>query len=117
IRWKSTFEKTQRGFLSENELSNLENYQFLSQRLERVRDLFVFSCYTGISYIDLIQLSDDNLAKGIDGYNWIISRRQKTKGAIKVPILEKAQMLIDKYHGHPMALVSGTLFPVITNEK
>lgn len=117
IRWKSTFEKTHRGFLSENELSNLENYQFLSERLERVRDLFVFSCYTGISYIDLIQLSDDNLVKGIDGYDWIISKRQKTKGSIKVPILEKAQRLLDKYQGHPMALVSGTLFPVITNEK
>lgn len=117
IRWKSTFEKTQRGFLSVNELSNLETYQYLGERLERVRDLFVFSCYTGISYIDLIQLSDDNLVKGIDGYNWIISKRQKTKGSIKVPILEKAQRLIDKYHGHPMAMVSETLFPVITNEK
>ncbi len=117
IRWKSTFEKTNRGFLSANELSNLENYPFLGDRLERVRDLFVFSCYTGISYIDLIQLSEDNIAKGIDGYNWIISKRQKTKGSIKVPILEKAQGLIDKYHGHPMAMVSETLFPVITNEK
>lgn len=117
VRWKSTFEKTHRGFLSENELSNIENYSYLGDRLERVRDLFVFSCYTGISYIDIIQLSEDNIEKGIDGYNWIISNRQKTKGSIKVPILEKAQRLLDKYKGHPMAMVSDTLFPVITNEK
>lgn len=117
IRWKPTWEKKEREYLSENELSNLETYYFPIERLERVRDLFVFSCYTGISYADIITLNEYNISKGIDGNNWIISKRQKTKIPIKVPILDKAQELIDKYNGHPMTQITETLFPVITNEK
>ena len=117
IRWKPTFEKTERQFLSANELSNLETYHYPVQRLERVRDLFIFSCYTGISYIDIMQLSKDNIHKGIDGNNWIITKRQKTKTPVKIPLLVKAQELVDKYKNHPMTQISDTLFPVITNEK
>ncbi|ALJ04512.1 integrase [Pseudalgibacter alginicilyticus] len=117
MRWKPTWEKKEREFLSENELSNLETYNFPIERLERVTDLFVFSCYTGISYADIITLNKFNISKGIDGNDWIISKRQKTKIPIKVPILEKAQEMIDKYKDHPMTQITETLFPVITNEK
>lgn len=117
IRWKPTYEKTERGFLSANELSNLETYHHPIERLERVRDLFVFSCYTGISYVDIMQLSKDNIHKGIDGNNWIITKRQKTKTPIKIPLLEKAQELVNKYENHPMTIISESLFPLITNEK
>lgn len=117
VRWKPTFEKKQREFLSENELSNLESYRFPLERLDRVRDLFVFSCYTGISYADLIKLNRDNIHLGIDGGKWIMTKRQKTKTSVKVPLLNKAQELIDKYDGHPITQVTETLLPVITNEK
>ncbi|WP_339917301.1 site-specific integrase [Yeosuana marina] len=117
IRWKPTFEKREREFLSVNELSNLETYRFPIERLERVRDLFVFSCYTGISYADIIALTESNILVGIDGLNWIITKRQKTKTPIKVPILDTAQELISKYHNHPMAVITETLFPVISNAK
>ncbi|WP_166964699.1 site-specific integrase [Yeosuana marina] len=117
MRWKPTWEKKEREFLSENELSNLETYYFPIERLERVRDLFVFSCYTGISYADIITLNDSNILKGIDGNNWVVSKRQKTKIPIKVPLLDKAEELIEKYKGHPMTQITETLFPVITNEK
>jgi len=116
-RWKPMFEKTYRQFLTENELSNLETYEFISERLDRVRDLFVFSCYTGIAYADIMNLTRNNLLPGIDGNNWIITSRQKTKTLVKVPILQKAQFLIYKYSEHPMTKVTGTLFPIITNEK
>lgn len=116
-RWKNTFEKRERQFLSANELSNLETYEFPVERLERVRDLFVFSCYTGISYIDIMKLTTDNISMGIDRNNWIITKRQKTKSPIKVPLLDPAIELIKKYGNHPMTIMSGTLFPVITNEK
>lgn len=117
VRWKPTWDKREREFLPENELSNLENYYFPIERLERVRDLFVFSCYTGISYVDIIKLTPDNVSKGIDGNNWIITNRQKTKATVKVPLLDKAEELISKYDGHPMTQVTRTLFPTITNEK
>ena len=117
IRWKPTFEKTNREFLSDCELSNIESHEFISERLERVRDLFVFSCYTGISYSDIMNLTKGHIHLGIDGNNWIITKRQKTNIIVKVPILEKAQYLIDKYSTHPITKVTGTLFPIITNEK
>lgn len=117
MRWKPTWEKKEREFLSENELSNLETYYFPIERLERVRDLFVFSCYTGINYADIITLNDSNIHKGIDGSNWVISKRQKTKIPIKVPLLDKAEELIEKYKENPMTKLTETLFPVITNEK
>lgn len=117
VRWKPTFERKQREFLSENELSNLESYRFPLERLDRVRDLFVFSCYTGICYADLIKLTQDNIHLGIDGGKWIMTTRQKTKTSVKVPLLDKAQELIDKYTNHPITQVTATLLPVITNEK
>ena len=117
IRWKPTFERTNREFLSDNELSNIESHEFISERLDRVRDLFVFSCYTGISYSDIMNLTKDHIHLGIDGNNWIITKRQKTNITVKVPILEKAQILINKYSSHPMTQVTESLFPLITNEK
>jgi integrase/recombinase XerD len=117
VRWKPVYEKRERPFLTENELSNIETYDFLIERLERVRDLFVFSCYTGIAYVDLMSLTHDNIIKGIDGNDWIFTNRQKTKVPVKVPLLAKAQRLIDTYQNHPMTQITETLFPVITNEK
>ena len=99
------------------QLSNLETYEFPLERLERVRDLFVLSCYTGISYVDVMKLTLSNVSMGIDGNNWIFTKRQKTKVPIKVPLLEPALELIRKYSSHPITMITGTLLPVITNEK
>lgn len=117
IRWKPTFEQKQRDFLGQNELSNLETYHFPIDRLDRVRDLFVFSCYTGISYSDIMGLTKNNLIIGMDGKSWIATKRLKTKTTVRVPLLEPAQKILDKYEGHPVTIHSGTLLPKITNEK
>lgn len=117
IRWKPTFEQKQRDFLGQNELSNLETYHFPIDRLDRVRDLFVFSCYTGISYSDIMGLTKNNLIIGMDGKSWIATKRLKTKTTVRVPLLEPAQKILDKYEGHPVTMHSGTLLPKITNEK
>lgn len=117
VRWKPIFEKREREFLSKVELDNMELQKFELKRLERVRDLFIFSCYTGISYIDIMNLTQDNISIGIDSSNWIFTQRQKTKAKVKIPLLPKAQELVNKYINHPMTINSGTLFPKITNEK
>jgi site-specific recombinase XerD len=116
-RWKTTFEKREREFLSPNELSNLETYEFPLERLDRVRDLFVFSCYTGISYVDIMGLTLVHISMGIDGNNWIFTKRQKTKTPIKIPLLDPALELIKKYANHPVTQITGSLLPIITNEK
>ncbi len=117
LRWKPTFEQKQREFLSQNELNNLETYHFPIDRLDRVRDLFVFSCYTGISYSDIMVLSKNNLIIGMDGNSWIATKRLKTKTSVRVPLLEPAKKILDKYENHPVTAHSGTLLPKITNEK
>jgi integrase/recombinase XerD len=65
LRWKPKFTRTDREFLSEVELKALEEYKFLLDRLDRVRDLFVFSCYTGISYSDIMGLKNQNIQLGV----------------------------------------------------
>ena len=117
IRWKPEYEKTNIQFLSNSELSNIESFEFPTERLSRVRDLFVFSCYTGISYIDIMQLTKENIHLGIDGNNWIITKRQKTKSAVRIPLLDTANQLIKKYENYHEYSVETNLFPIITNEK
>lgn len=117
VRWKMTFEKTDREFLSDQELKLLEQKVFVSDRLDRVRDLFVFSCYTGISYVDIMNLTTDHMVLGIDGGNWIMTKRQKTNSSVKVPLLPQALEIINKYKDHPMTAVTESLLPVLSNEK
>lgn len=111
------FKKVERDFLSEDELIEVEVKEFKIERLQQVKDLFVFSCYTGLSYIDVMQLTPDNIRKGINGMNWIYTQREKTSTPVRIPILHQAQELIDKYKEHPKSLNKGTIFPVISNQK
>lgn len=117
VKFKSSFDKTEREFLSAEELQRIEELNTSFERLRLVKDLFIFSCYTGISYIDMIQLTKDNILMGIDGNFWIITKRQKTNTSVKVPILERAQQIIDKYKNNCRAEVTGTLFPTLSNQK
>jgi len=117
MRWKMTFEKKERDFLTANEFSNIETYDFPISRLERVRNIFLFSCYTGISYIDIKNLKAKHVLEGMDGNIWIILHRQKTKTKVKVPLLDKSKLLLEKYNNHPMEVISETLFPEVTNVK
>lgn len=117
-RWKSTFDKVDREFLSDSELARLATHQFAIDRLDRVRDLFVFSSYTGISYVDIKNLTKKNVWIGDDeGNKWISTFRQKTNSKIKIPLLFRAEQILKKYESHPITKISGTLLPSITNEK
>jgi site-specific recombinase XerD len=116
-KFKKTFTKTTRECLTEQELENIENKVFRIERLDFIRDLFVFSCYTGLAYIDVMQLTPNSIVKGIDGEMWLYTNRQKTDTNVKVPLLPQALHIIEKYKNHPKAENSGTLFPVISNQK
>jgi len=117
IKFKSTFDKSEREFLSADELKSIEELKTSIDRLNLVKDLFVFSCYTGIAYVDVMKLTKDNVLLGIDGGQWIITKRTKTNTPVKIPILETTQQLIDKYKNNIRAEVSGTLFPTLSNQK
>jgi site-specific recombinase XerD len=109
--------KVNRDCLSQNELTQIENKVFAIDRINLVRDLFVFSCYTGLAYIDLVNLSPVNLVKGDDGEFWIKTNRQKTCIPVSTPLLPKALNILMKYQSHERAITNGKLFPVLSNQK
>ncbi|MDP2337548.1 MAG: site-specific integrase [Bacteroidota bacterium] len=117
IAFKQKFQRFERGFLSEEELQIIEEEEFSITRLQHVKDLFIFSCYTGLSYIDVIQLSSENIQIGIDKQYWLFTKREKTDNPVRIPILPIAMDIINKYKVDPKALVYNRLFPPISNQK
>ena len=115
--FKAKFIKKEREFLSADELKTIEQRRFDIERLQQVKDIFVFSCYTGLAYIDVMRLTPNNIRKGIDAMNWIYTQREKTSTPVRVPILKKAQEIIDIYKIHPRSKAKGTLFPNFSNQK
>ncbi|MGB5692190.1 MAG: site-specific integrase [Flavobacteriaceae bacterium] len=116
-KFKQKLTPTHRGFLTSEELERIEELHIESLRLKTVRDLFVFSCYTGISYIDLMLLTNESLVLGMDKTNWIVTERQKTRNSVKIPLLAKALVIIERYKYDKRSLINGTLFPRISNQK
>lgn len=116
-KYKQHFDKVERFYLTKEELSAIEKKRFTIERLQVVKDIFLFSCYTGLAYIDAMNLTAGNIVKGIDGSDWLITSRQKTDTDIRIPLLPQAEVLIKKYQDHPKAVNHGTLFPVISNQK
>ena len=117
VNYKAKVKEVIREFLTEKEVEDIINKEFVSERLELVRDIFVFSCFTGLAYIDVKQLTKDNISLGIDGDKWIFKNRQKTDTASKIPLLPMAQEMIDKYTDHPVCRNENRLLPILTNQK
>lgn len=117
VKYKASFVKKERDFLTKQELESIENYSTDIERLDLVKDLFIFSSYTGIAYVDVMKLKKDNIVIGIDGNKWIMTKRQKTNTPVKVPILNPVIYLIEKYKTNVRAAVTGTIFPSLSNQK
>ncbi|UCS92388.1 site-specific integrase [Echinicola marina] len=116
-KYQIKFDKVERGFLDQDELELIENTEFELPRLILAKDLFVFSCYTGLSYVDIMNLSLTHIIRGIDGGKWIYTTRQKTGVKVKIPILPFADRMIEKYKEDRRALDRGTIFPYASNQK
>jgi len=117
VNFKMKIEKKEREFLTSIELQNIEDLQSSIERLVVVKDLFIFSCYTGISYSDIVKLTSDNIVIGIDGSPWIMAKRVKTHTPYKIPLLRKAKILIDKYKDHCRTYEKMYLLPKLSNQK
>ena len=112
--YKISVQRVDRGFLTEDDLKKMMDKEFASKRLEHVRDIFVFACFTGLAYIDLANLRVDNIQKMFDGRLWIVTHRQKTNTKVTVPLLPPALKILQKYEGK---YLDGQLMPIITNQK
>lgn len=116
-KYKSTLVEVKREYLNKEELLKLQNLKLSMPRLDIVRDLFVFSCYSGLAYIDVANLTMNNIRKGVDGNLWIITQRKKTKVPSNVPLLPKAIQLIDKYKLFPAKKTENHILPHLSNQK
>ncbi|WP_310557044.1 site-specific integrase [Flavobacterium sp.] len=116
-RYEGKMKEVERDFLTEEELNRIYNKRFSSERLTLVKDIFIFSCYTGLAYVDVKGLKKDHIAIGIDGEKWIFKNRQKTDTKSKIPVLPIAQEIIQKYENHPRCLNEDSILPVLTNQK
>jgi site-specific recombinase XerD len=115
--YKITTKETHRNFLLRDELEMLRTKSISIQRLDQVRDIFLFSCYTGLSYSDVMVLSSKDISIGIDGEQWIFTNRTKTGTASRIPLLPVAKEILDKYAVQPQIANSGRLLPKLTNQR
>ena len=99
-------------FLTTEELKTLEEAVLQQKRLSTIQDLFIFCCYTGLAYNEMAHLEKQNIQIGFDNINWIQMKREKTQRQISIPILPKAQEIIEKY-----STDSNRIFPPISNQK
>lgn len=117
VNYKSKVKEVERAFLVEEEIQVLASKEFATDRLNQVKDIFLFSCFTGLAYIDVKKLTKNNITIGIDGEKWIYTNRQKTDTRSNIPLLPMAEEIIAKYKEHPQCLYEGRLLPVLSNQK
>jgi site-specific recombinase XerD len=117
INYRASYEEVNRGYLTREELEILEQKEFTIPRLAKVRDVFIFCCYTGLGYADVEKLTPHDITTGIDGEKWIITFRKKTNHRSPVPLLPKAIEIIDKYKDYPENAAKGKLLPMGSNQR
>jgi len=117
LNYKPKTKKVHRVVLTKEDLTAIAEKEFSVDRLRLVRDIFLFSCYTGLAYVDVKKLKRSEMAKGIDGDLWIHTNRQKTDTLSRIPILPAALKVIEKYEDNPQCIVDDLLLPVMSNQK
>ena len=103
--------------LSAEKLKRIEEKEISIERLAMVRDMFLFSCYTGFAYVDVAHLTADHIKIGPDGKKWLIKCRQKTGISERVPLFPQALCILSKYENHPRLSNSSKLLPIPSNQK
>lgn len=99
-------------YLTTEELATLENHNFSQERLQYVKDMFVFCCYTGLAFNEMTHLEQKHIVSGFDGNKWVKMIREKTQREIAVPLLKISTNIIEKYSS-----VGNRIFPLISNQK
>lgn len=117
FHWKAKWKKVEREVLNELELRTMMEKEFQMKRLEQVRDIFVFCCFTGLAYTDVQKLSQNHIVLKMNGTRWIKINRSKTDSRSTIPLLPAAEEIISKYANHPITLQNGLLLPVISNQR
>lgn len=111
------FEEFDSPFLDQSEIDRIKSLETNDCALQYTKHIFIFSCYTGLCYIEVKNLNRNSIVAGIDGEQWIMVRRQKTKTPVKVPLLDEAKEILDFYKGYPCDENNNMLLPVLSSQK
>ncbi len=117
VNYEGTLEKVERTILSEVELNLVISKTITIDRLKRIRDIFVFACFSGLSFGDLEKLNSNHIVIDMEGIKWIKIKRSKTGNSCSIPLLPQAEEILKKYKGDPQCLNKGVALPVISNER
>lgn len=115
--FKARTKETEREFLSEIEIQAMIDKKLPILRLDQVRDIFIFCCYTGLAYSDVKKLTNNNLVKGIDGEMWVRFNRTKTDTRSNIPLLSTPLRILEKYKIINDDSSNYMLLPVLSNQK
>ena len=115
--WKPVWETVEREVLNEREINVLLDKELENEKLNQVKDVFLFCCFTGLSYSDVKKLSNDHIVLGINGQKWIKTNRKKTNTISSIPLLPTALEILKKYEGFSLNSDRDLLLPVISNQK
>jgi site-specific recombinase XerD len=117
VNYKGKTKQVDREYLTQEEIDRIIKKVFVNERLHQVRDIFLFSCYTGLAYADVHKLKRSEIIQGVDGEKWIITYRTKTKIPSRIPLLPFAKQLLERYEDHPTCFETGAALPVLSNQK
>ncbi|MFR9542890.1 MAG: site-specific integrase [Rikenellaceae bacterium] len=112
--YKIQMESVDRGYLTQAELEILLQKKFTVNRLEQVRDFFIFACFTGLAYVDVRNLTQKDICTSFDGNLWIMMKRQKTNVLSRVMLLDIPKKILEKYSA---CGDDKTLLPIPSNQK
>lgn len=112
--FKIKYDRVDRGFLTLQELNAIQELDIELPRLKKVRDYFLFSCYTGLSYVDIKALRAKHIHKDDEGNLWIIQTREKSHIQAQIPLISKAREILHVYCSNE---IDEPIFPVASNQK
>lgn len=117
LGFKMTKQEVERVALTSEEIQKIARKVFATDRLNHVKDIFLFSCYTGLAYADVKKLRRSEISRGIDRDYWIFTNRQKTDTRSRIPLLPQAVAIAEKYRNNPICENLDLVLPVLSNQK
>jgi site-specific recombinase XerD len=114
---KFNFNDVDKPYLASDELAKISSKEFSIPRLEKIRDVFLFCCYTGLAFSDVKSLKQGDISIENDGSRMIRKQRQKTKSLCIIPIIPASEKILEKYKNDLECKKEGTLLPVPSNQR
>jgi site-specific recombinase XerD len=112
-----SIKEVKRDCLTQAELDQIASKEINIERLDVIRDLFLFQCYTGLAFADLAALTPEHVQIGVDRYKWLFVERTKTNTDCRIPLFPITEEIINKYKDHPERIIKNRLLPVPSNQK